>query len=809
MNYDLNIYSLTYQAGQLQKEIPGLFAWSAPKRASRSRQEDILFLMATFKGGKSFSEQNRKDLFDKLSSEFFKSSGSVTTAMRMIIDTINLTFLEQNLKLIEDSDRISASLLLGVIHYDILTVTQCGSTHGFLINSKGLTHFFDPEVGERGLGLSRLPKVRYFQEAMEASSYLILSPTPPQSWQSEQLVRNDTPSIELLWRRLHHQMPKDQVAGLIQVSAGNGNIRVVTPKDQDIEKPESVDLPSEVLLNDQDLVPELEEGFSPMTEEEGEVVQSSLLLENESVKTIHMNGDNTHEEIIYRESTIEDDLFDPAEFPFETEEKEVQKEIEEAPAPNPIIKEEVEVAPVLKEEGVQPELEEEKEKKHKVTGEEIRLSGLKSMSKVLGWLRTSGEKVGGIFKGIRKAPIDRHTESLNKGTLAIIAVIVPLLVVALAASVYQARGKERQYQYFLEMGKAAVNNALLFTNPVDQRNVWNDAVSYANEANSIHNSEEARELLRQASAGLDKLDGAVRLVYQSLFTAGDYPSLNISRIISYATDLYLLDSSTGKVVQFNQANRGYQMNPNFACAAGTYNDVSVDNLVDMVFVSPSNKYRAPILAIDMNGTLLYCSNGRTPVALSLTAPESGFGRIKAAAIHEGSGTLYLLDPTANEVWIYQGFGAEFTNAPFAYYEDFPHDLSSAVDFDTNGEEMYVLYEDGHLSRCLSSGISTIGLKCTEPEIYKDARAGIEGFDLSGTKFTQISYSGPLDPSLYLLSPDDTAIYQFSILLNLNRIYRSDYDQQTLSTRAPSAFSITNDRNAFIAFGNQLYQAIIP
>jgi hypothetical protein len=814
MKYDLNLYSLTYQGGQLQNETPGFFAWAAPKRAVRGRQDDSLIMLVTIKGGKSFSEQSRKDLFEKVSNDFFKSSGSVTTAMRMVIDTVNLTLLERNLKLVEDSDRISTDILMGVFHYDTLFVAQCGLTHGYLINQNGLTHFFDPEVGERGLGLSRMPKVRYFQDSVQDGSFLIVSPAPPQSWQPELLIRNDKPNLEQLWRRLHHQMPQDQVAGLIKIDAGTGSINLVTSKVEETAvaaKPDTqpsnqsrVQESEPVVLED---IPQ--ERLADIPEEEQTPVTEAL--EDEVVKEIQIDESEPGEAVIYCQTTKDEEIFPPVDSPDQSipnakngeAASEVAEELaaegENLAAGRPA--EDMEIS--LADANAQPQ------KDGGVNVDEMKQKSLKFLAKLLNWLHKAGDKIGAFFKGHGEKTLGQQSRRLSKGTMVMIAIIVPVLVVAVAMSVYIARGKDRQYQLYLELGQAAANNAPLFSDPVDQRNAWNDAQELANLAVSYRNSDAANALLKQTRIALDGLDGAVRLVYQPAFAAETYSSLNISRIIPFATDLYVLDAYAGQVVHLTMGTHGYQMNTNFVCAAGTYNNITVGSLVDMVSIPLTNKYKAPILALDAQGNLLYCANGKEPVAFSLTAPDAGWGLVKAAAYNSNSGTLYLLDTEMNEIWIYQGFSSEFTNAAIPYFEEFPHNLKTAIDFDTNGDELYVLHADGHMSRCISSGIQGIDLKCTDPETYKDARVGVEGFDLATLKFTQVSYSGPLDPSLYLLSPADMAIYQFSVLMNLNRIYRSDYDQQNLAGRQPTAFAISSNRSAYLAFGNQLYYAVMP
>jgi hypothetical protein len=60
---------------------------------------------------------------------------------------------------------------------------------------------------------------------------------------------------------------------------------------------------------------------------------------------------------------------------------------------------------------------------------------------------------------------------------------------------------------------------------------------------------------------------------------------------------------------------------------------------------------AGVVALDADGTLLYCAPGQTPASSQLTPPDTGFGRIDAIAVTNE--VLFVLDPKANAVWLYE------------------------------------------------------------------------------------------------------------------------------------------------------------
>jgi len=809
MKFDLNLYSLTYQQGQLQDDVPGFYVWTAPKRAARGRQDDILILLITLKEEQALTEVEKAILLEKITNDFFNSSGSVTTALRMVIDTINLSLLERNLRINENHERISADILLSVIHFDTIFIAQSGLAHGYLLDHNGLVHFHDSEVGERGLGLSRMPKIKYYQNPIEDRAFLIFTPTPPAAWQSENLIRNDRPNLDQLWRRLHHQIPKDQIAGLVQIIAGSGNVNKVSYG----KKEEKTQLQPESIL-DHSLVEKNAE-LDALINDESEIYSKdhqsfeNINKDKEAVKVIKVDNGIAGEGILYQQVPEDEELVQD-----DIEENQIQENEVETRDPQ-IFKtsyRNIEVGGLLKDHSEPPLPGEKliKQKKFKTIDlRKVSHSLLVSISKALSYVNSSSKKFGSKGK-LKDIDLTKSsTGHLSRGMMLLIAIIIPFLVVALAASVYLSRGRNKEYQLYYELGQAAAYNAELFSNPVDQRNAWSDAIKYTNLALSYKYTEEANKLLRQSRFELDELDGAVRLIFEPAYMIDDLIGLNISKIIPFAADLYLLDSSAGQVIQLTLGKRGYEVNSGFLCSAGTYNGITVGRLVELLSIPQSNPHKAPIVALDANGNLLYCANGKDPIGTTLVEPELGWGTIKAAAYNSYYDTLLILDSENNEIWIYRGMISSLETTPAPYFEKFPHDLTTAIDFDTNIDELYVLYADGHMSRCISSDLAGIDTKCTDPLVYKDARNDVEGFDFSTKKFTQVSYSGPLDPSLFLLSPDDTAIYQFSLLLNLNRIYRSDYAQQGIIGQVPTAFAISSNRNAFLAFGNQLFYAIFP
>ena len=372
--------------------------------------------------------------------------------------------------------------------------------------------------------------------------------------------------------------------------------------------------------------------------------------------------------------------------------------------------------------------------------------------------------------------------------------------------VFFNRGEDNEYAYYLAQAQASVNNAALMQTEELQREGWEQALIFLDQAAAYKDTNEVNLLRARVQIALDDLDGARRLQYVAAFAPSLYPGLDISAIVSLNTDLYLLDRASGSVKYLSLFTNGYQMDNEFVCGPGTYDGVQVGNLVDLINIPLNNPSKAPVMAIDAAGNLLYCSPGSRPSAAHLPTPENGWVDLKRMVFD--SNRLYILDPGNKTLWIYRGFTANFNNAPVAYFDEELLDLADAVDFEVEGEELFLLHADGHSSHCLASSVTGL-TSCDDPYPYLDAGTSGANVDFATLKFEQVAYSPPPDPSIYYLEAEKAELYQFSLRLNLNKVLRSALNAGTMPGGKASAFYVSPDRKVFLAFGSQLYYAVLP
>jgi len=440
---------------------------------------------------------------------------------------------------------------------------------------------------------------------------------------------------------------------------------------------------------------------------------------------------------------------------------------------------------------------------------------LKGLAAFFKWWHGTREKVKGFFIDLhaRWSPgAAADTPKLSRATLLWIAVIVPFVVVAIALSVYLARGKTLQYRQNYDLAVSHSVSALSAEDPSQARSDWAQTLTYLEQAESYRETDEVTDLRQQAQAAMDKLDGAVRLVYRPAITGSLYSEINITRIISYGADLYLFDATGGRVIHATRGDQVYAVDPEFVCAAGNFEGGSIGPLVDMVALPINNPYQAHILAVDTLGKSAYCGPGQDPVVQSLPENESGVGEITRITFE--SSFLYALNPSANSVRVYRWTNGQFLDPPTDFFgnegrEEMP-DLSQITDLAVNGPELYLLKADGTLVNCISTGLPGNPVNCENPVDYVDGRPGLEENPVSmpESNFVSILYSSPPDPSVSILDAQHADIYRFSLRFRLHQRLRPEMGEYDLDSSIASAFTIGIDRMAFLAFGNQLFFAYI-
>jgi len=399
-----------------------------------------------------------------------------------------------------------------------------------------------------------------------------------------------------------------------------------------------------------------------------------------------------------------------------------------------------------------------------------------------------------------------------------IAIAVPVIVVAAALVVYNEKGHGDYYRFYYAQAQLSANQAASIKddspkNEEAVRSAWQDTLAQLDKAEKYQKTTDSQALRQTVWAALDKLDSLERLDFQPVTSTNLGQNVHISRIVATGNELFMLDSTQGRLLYGIQTGHGYDIDFSFSCLPG--GQASTSRLVDITALPVGNAFKASVAAVDETGDFIYCLSGGAPTSFPLTPPDSGWGRI--AAITMDSHILYILDPKTNQVYYYEpnqdGDKSKDYRDPPGKLFDTPLTLGDSIDLAVDGNRVYILHRDGHVTDCTVYGAATAPTQCTSPAVFNEFRpnrpAKPTGFP--GTEFTDILYTPPPDPSIYLMDAKASTIYLFSVQLNLRRLFSASMEIiSSQSDPTATAFTINkSNRTAFLAWGNQVYYAYVP
>lgn len=397
--------------------------------------------------------------------------------------------------------------------------------------------------------------------------------------------------------------------------------------------------------------------------------------------------------------------------------------------------------------------------------------------------------------------------SIPPTVLATTAVLVPIVVVLISGVAYLRIGKSGQFEEYLAGAQTAVADAQAESDPEAARYHWMLALEWLNLAQDYGESEQSRSLRAEVQRSLDALDLIIRLDFQPTVRGGFGTEAELTSLVATESDLYALDATNQAVWHAWSTGRGFEIDADFECIQDTERLPGAGEPVGIAgFGDPALPRGEGVLSVDPKGTIVYCWPGETPVSGQLVEPDLGWGHIQAVEVF--GDFLYLLDPDANSIWLYEASNGRFTSQPSLYFADFVPDLSGAIDIAKTQDELLILYGDGHLDRCgrsleaASGGGVQIRVECDPDPQFQDERLGYEsGAHIPGAIPTQIVYSPPPEPSIFILDSLSGNIFHYSMRLVYQGQYRAEMDLES-----PSSIAFGPPNTLFLGVGDQVYYA---
>lgn len=784
--FDINLFPVNLEQGVEQTSLPGLAALTPPRKTARGRENDVLIAMINISGSSAIAAESLSGWLMKKLEGYYQTAGTVTFAMKTLVEALNSDLLERNLKRVKEGLRMSGSLNLVVLRRDSLYLVNIGPAKTWFAGKTDTQEFMDSENQGRGLGVDQNLACRFSTCELTENDVLVFSCQPPEIWKTETFAGCNALTNEAVSRRIYNQMGMDLKAVMLRFINGKGQIKqevlparsstsVAAAEMKPVEAAGSVVEPASV---------------APVTPEP----LTSFEWRKPSVQPIETKPD-------YKPTSSLQVTED-----YEYEPPTVVEQREETQPNQPTVS-----LTLRRRTGInQRDSKLKAEKPEGPSGAQVAAGkvtqGMVSTAKGIGNSVSSFTQK--VLPGVADEPL-----KLSRGTLIAIAIAVPMVIVLLAGAVYARSGKSKQFnqnlilaQQYAMQAELQVNDPPLYLASLQQSMFWLD------KAESYGQSDTSASLRVKVQGELDILQGVQRLEMVEVIPGGLPAGSVVSQIIATATDLYLLDDTSGTVKRYSMGSSGYQLDEAFNCGPDEKNPLNnLGKLVDMVPVDVNNTFKATIMAVDASGNTEFCVPGTAGVTSALTPPDQGWKSLKAISIFNNY--LYVLDIAGNAVYRYEGNGIQFETKPTLFFDNQIPNLTEAVDIEVNGDELYILRSNGQMVECTYSHMKDYKLtECLDPAPYGDMRTGEQPASISfpEAKFIQMRMTAAPDSSIYLLDAAGKAMYHFSLQRNLQKILHPRFmDGVNLDRVAPTAVAVSSARIVFLAFGSQIYYAPLP
>ncbi|MCX6039052.1 MAG: hypothetical protein NTW99_14450, partial [Chloroflexi bacterium] len=224
--FDLNLLPFYRIKGQEWPQLPGLLAMVPPRRTARGREDDRLIIYLAFSGNDPFSSSEYNQTATQMAQRFYQTAGSLTSAIRTVAQTLNLSLVDRNLRTTGKGQYIIGRLILGVLRGSQFVVAQCGPTHVFHLTGKETRQVHDVQISGRGLGIGQATPLYFAQLNLNPGDQLVLCTDLPSGWEAA-LLGEHLVSPNTLRRELLSITGDDLNAILVQVQAGKGNLNIL------------------------------------------------------------------------------------------------------------------------------------------------------------------------------------------------------------------------------------------------------------------------------------------------------------------------------------------------------------------------------------------------------------------------------------------------------------------------------------------------------------------------------------------------------------------------------------------------------
>ncbi|HFC10206.1 MAG TPA: hypothetical protein ENJ54_10215 [Chloroflexi bacterium] len=771
------LFILNRQQGLPAGDLPGVALYLPLKRAHRMRRRDALLIYLHQEGNAPLGEKDQRALLEKLAGRYFTLNGSVTAAMKELANALNAFFLNRNRKLTPHGKHALGWLTLAVWRGNNLYLALSGPMHAAVLGET-VTHYHDPQVSGRGLGVGRAARLYFASAAVQPGDVLLIAPHFPAAWDARVLRLEASRKISPLLRRLVAYGGAQQESAIVQVRPGEPEVRRTVLTAGAAAMPAALEgsapAPAESPAAQAPAVPPQPEEAAPGLAPASEAPGSPPL------------------------------PVEAAASPPPSPRPQKAAAPEGPPSPGPAVSRGAPSASPPAGTGTRPQ---PRERRIPLAGQAraaFTAAG-EGLRRGLAALWRAGE---GLVEGFRKVASQGLSTSadevfaLPRSFMALTAVAVPLVVVTIAVVVFVRRGRLQQYQAYFALAQTEAQQAETIKEPVTRRNALVEALHDIEAAETYHRTADSEALRERITQALDQLDGVQRVDFQPV--SDRLPAASpVLRLLFQGADLYAL-TENGHVYHYQVRGQHYILDRDFQCGPGEYGggSLQVGPLVDAALFSRQLQPEAySIVGIDAVGHGVLCGPQRETSGFVLPpATPTNWQRPTRVAYQDGD--LYILDPVAKTVEVVSmDGGGEFSGTPYNYFtQGAPAGMETAIEMAVQRGGLYLLHADGQMTRCEEASGNAVKCKAL---LYNDTRPGrASGPVMPNTRFSQIVLASAPDPSLYMLDAASGAVYRFSYQLQFVTQYRP---AQPLPAEI-TAFAVDPEtQTLFVAAGGRIYQ----
>jgi hypothetical protein len=798
--FDLNILPIHRINDQELASLPGLLAVTPPRRTARGREQDHLIVYLMLSGNATFSASEVKHLTDNAAKLFYQTSGPLTSAMRKAVESINAPLLERNLSTSGSGEYVLGQLVLAVIRDKQCTVLLSGTTHAVWVSEGQSRHMHDPALSGKGLGSSQTFNSYLSQVELHPYDLLVLCGKFPKDWEADLLNERPPASLDASYRKLTFTKG-DLHALLIQAQSGHGTITILRPETSALRHT-SGQL-NIVTAIPESVAPPASTGVEATEYEPSRVAEELDALANFSAHIVQPSA--------YAIPPQTEGRTPPREEVQPSNTRGFPSSIPRAKSVEPLS------AAVI-----ETEMDAETASKSSARGRTRRVrsnahaQATRQMAKAMvGGIQTSrrlNQRVGAFMQKFvpRLLPTASSKKPLAVPTYAMVfmAIVIPVLVVTIASVVYLQFGQSIQYDELYGQALNARAQAISETDPIRQREHWQNVLDYLDRADDYRLTDELKLLRADAQTNLDSLMGVLRLEFVPAFANGVGGSAQISRMAASESDLYMLNAEDGSILHASFTGRSLELDRTFDCQPGSHSGYQVGTLVDILALPKVNSLNATVLGIDGSGSLLYCAPGQVPQVIPLPKlPNTNWGHITAFALDRGD--LYVLDAPSRAVWVFVGKDSAFLDTPYFYFGNQIPNIENAIDLSVSGDDLYLLHADGHLTTCTFSRLAEAPTRCVDPAVFLDAFPAHQDLNIfARAHFTQVSLTSPPNPVILLLDSANQSVFRFSprSLELQNQVSSFAGDGNPFDSGPIGAMAVSPNYVLYLAIGDQVYFA---